>query len=471
MPEMPITFLKGDKMGSETDYRDALPVNMFGVLRPNFGADGYMLQMQGLTEYAQASGIDRGGVWNDRFKKHFRVSGNDFVEISDSGAVSVLGAVPGTDIVSLPYSFDTQAIIADGNYYLYDAVNGFRQVPLSAPIIDNPIDAVWVDGYYFFTNGNTIYHTDATDEETVDTGSQSVAEFMPDDSLGVAKTQDNKVMVFGRYSVEYFVNVGSTGFAFQRIPTRGIKIGIVATHCKTELKGKWYILGGRKEEALSIHIVTVGDSTKIASREVDKIIGKYTEPELSQASVEAFEEDGYSFVLVHLPNEVLLFNETLAKSVGAANAWTILKSDIDGDTPWRARFGIFEANKGAWYFGDKQNATIGLLDNTVATQYDNIVEWILFTPYMNIERGSIDELEIETIPGFTGSTDATVAMSLTYNGVTYGKEWFELYGLPSDYEKRFIIRRLGYVRDWLGIKLRGATSSRMAFGRGLIRYG
>ena len=44
----------------------------------------------------------------------------------------------------------------------------------------------------------------------------ATAEFMPDDSLGVAKTQDNKVAVFGRYTIEYFQNVATENFAFQR---------------------------------------------------------------------------------------------------------------------------------------------------------------------------------------------------------------------------------------------------------------
>ena len=60
MPEQTINFIKGDKHGSETDYRDALPVNMSGVVRPMFGAAGYMLQQPGLTQYATGSGVDRG---------------------------------------------------------------------------------------------------------------------------------------------------------------------------------------------------------------------------------------------------------------------------------------------------------------------------------------------------------------------------------------------------------------------------
>ncbi len=83
----------------------------------------------------------------------------------------------------------------------------------------------------------------------------------------------------------------------------------------------------------------------------------------------------------------------------------------------------------------------------------------------------IDELEIETVSGFTPVEESTVFISLTYNGITYGKEWTLAYGNLGEYGKRFIAYRLGYINDWFSLKLRGATQSRMAFSRGFITYG
>ena len=79
---------------------------------------------------------------------------------------------------------------------------------------------------------------------------------------------------------------------------------------------------------------------------------------------------------------------------------------------------------------------------------------------------------METIPGSSVvDDDATVALSLTYDGIHYGKEWFQLYGNALDYNQRFIIRRLGYVSDWVGFKFRGATKSRMSFGVLKVTHG
>jgi len=328
-----------------------------------------------------------------------------------------------------------------------------------------------VDGYYFFTDGEFIYHTDITDEESIDPLKFATSEYSPDPTLGVALTPDNKVMVFNRYTIEYFINTANDNFAFTRVPTRAAKAGIVGTHCKAEILDQWFIMGGRKEEDVAIHEVGVGSVVKVSSREVDKLIGQYSEGELSSSVLETRVEDGYQYLIVHLPNETLLYNVVVAKKTGSDMAWTILKSDTSGDQTWRAKYGIFEPRLGKWVYGDKLSNGLAILDETVSTHYDEIVEWVLFTPFIFLEGASIDEIDIKTIPGFTTESDGTVFLSLSYDGVTHGTEAAIEYGLPSRYKQRFIAFRLGYVDDWFTIKLRGASKSRMVFSIAKILYG
>ncbi|NIP27504.1 MAG: hypothetical protein GWO38_27755, partial [Phycisphaerae bacterium] len=94
------------------------------------------------------------------------------------------------------------------------------------------------------------------------------------------------------------------------------------------------MLGGRKEAGIGVHVLEIGDPKQVSTREIDKIIGSYTENELYTAKIEVRSEDAYSYVIVHLPNETLVFNETIAGRVGIDNAWTVLKSDVLGSSPW-----------------------------------------------------------------------------------------------------------------------------------------
>ena len=468
MPNMPVTLIKGDSTNSKTDYRDALPVNMTGVLREILGARGYMISHPGLSGFAVGAGLDRGGVWNERLGEHFRVSGQELVTLSDLGAVNSIGAVSGSDRSSFAYSFNTQAVVEDGKMWLYDGTT-FTQI--TDTDLGSPIDICWVDGYYFLTDGEYLYHTLITDEYSIDPLQYATAEFSPDPTLGVAKTTDNQVIVFGRYSTEWFVNRATPNFAFQRLTGKSVKSGIVGTHCKAELEGRFYVMGGAKYESVSIHVVSGGRYQSIASREVDKLIAEYTESQLSESIIETRTEDRDKFIIVHLPNETLIYNASLAERVGNDLAWSIVKSDILGDTPWRGVNGVFDPRIG-WVYGDKYNSNIGLLDHSVSTQYGDAVEQILYSPLINLETASIDKLSIESIPGHQINPDnVTVALSLTYDGLTYGKEWWVGYGQIHNYGQRFIVNRLGYVRDNVGFKLRCASPERLCFALMVVSYG
>jgi hypothetical protein len=468
--ETPVPIIKGDKVGVETDYRDALPVNMYAVAHKILGANGYMLSYPGLTLLGTGSGIDRGAnyIANEDLKNQYRVSGTQLISVSSSGAVVELGNISGSEQVAMPHSFNTQCVIADGKMFLYDPTIGFREVTDSD--LGDPIDAVWVDGYYFLTDGEFLYHTDITDESSIDPLKFATSEYSPDPTLGLSLTQDNKVIAWNRYSMESFRNVANTDFAFIRLPERTQKIGIVATHAKCEAGQKFYITGGRKEENVGIHIVTIGGSEKVSTREIDKILSEYTEPELSNMRMEARTEKDVTFVIVHLPNETLCFNVTIAKAFGIETAWMILKTDVAGDAQYRGINGIFDARSSKWVYGDKINSNIGILDNEICTHYDEIVEWIFYTPFIKLETFSINSIELDTIPGFTITKDATVAFSITTNGNFYGTEKWEMYGLPHDYGKRFTKRRLGNVRHWIGFKFRSASRSRMAFSMLVVNY-
>jgi hypothetical protein len=457
------TLIKGDKIGVETDYRDALPVNMYAVNREILGASGYMIQYPGLELLGTGAGKDRGANYNERFQAQYRVSGTKLVSVSTTGVVTELGTIPGTSQARLIdfYSFNTQGIIADGKFFLYDSTTGFREV--TDADLGSPVDGVWVDGYYFMTDGEYIFHTDLADESAIDPLKFATAEFMPDPSIGLSKTQDNKVMVWGRYSVEYFINVATSDFAFQRLDTRAQKIGIVSTHAKCESGPNFYITGGYRDSAVGVYAVGVGESIKVSIREVDKILKQYTEPELADMRMEARTEDNVTFILVHLPNETLCFNEQIAVTMGYGLAWSIVKSDVQGTSPYRGINGVFDARTAKWVYGDKRGGNIGIINNAICTHYGSLAEWSLPTPLMNMETFSIDEIELETIPGHTGDIDAKVAFSITYDGVTYGKEYWQLYGQPNDYKQRFFLRRLGICNDWVGFKFRGASASRMAF--------
>jgi hypothetical protein len=463
MPAMQIGLIKGESVDNNTEYRDSLPVNMFVVPRDVLETNGYLINWYGISEYATGQGVDRGAIWVSAkdLTGHYRVSGQYLIKVNTDSTVTVIGAISGSEEVSMTYSFNNLAIVADGRLYYYSPAKGLRQI--TDADVGAPIDITWVDGYFFLTDGENIYHSDILDEESylpLDFGN---AQTSPDPSEGIGRSEDNEVIVFGSLSIESFVNIGSENFAFRRITQKALKLGIMGTHCKVEMDGKWYVIGRRKESAASFHVVSLGSGNSISTRETDKIIAQYTEDDFTNATVNAMIRDNMKLVIFNLPNHTLMFNETIAEKMGLDNAWTILKSDLVGDLTYRAKNPILDPESAKWIVGDKRDSQIGLLDQSICTHYSDIVEWIIDTPFINLEGKVVHQLMLETISGISPDEDATVALSVTRNGRHYVPEhWVEM-GANYDYDQRFIVRQpFGFVRHYIGIRFRGASRSRMS---------
>jgi len=469
MPELQAPIIKGDSI-KNAEYRDALPVNLTAVARPILGATGYLTSHSGLTTHSAGRGIDRGGVWNERLEEHFRLSGNKLITIDSEGVTTERGDILGSDRATMTaYSFNTQAIVANGEFWLYDGVS---LVQVTDPDLGTPIDVCWVDSYYFFTDGETLFHTDITDESSIDPLKFATSEFSPDPTLGVAKSSDNQVLAFNRYTTEWFINRATDDFAFQRLGQKAVKCGIVGTHCKAEMEGRFYILGSGHDEAVSVHFLSPGSYMSIATREVDKIIAKYTDIELAGSVVESRIEDRDKFIIVRLPNETLIFNETISKALGVSAAWTIIESGVTNKTKWRGANGVFDPRVSSWIYGDSFDSRIGRLDNSIGGQYGEDVETIFYTPFLNLETMSIDQFELDTIPGFqVANEDITTAFSITYDGLVYNHEEWELYGSKANYGTRFINRRIGYVAHYIGFRVRTVSNAKLAFSGLRITYG
>lgn len=460
---MQVPLIKGDSVDNAVDYRDSLPTNMYGINRETLGSTGYLINWFGLTDFSTGNGVDHGGLWvsAEGFEGHYRVSSGLLLEITSDGTATTLGIVPSSGQVSMAYSFNNLAIVSEGRLYYYNPTDGVRQI--TDADVGSPIDIVWVDGYFFLTDGKDIYHSNIADEEQFEPLDFGNAQFLPDSSRGLGKNEDNEVLVFGEFSTEYFVNIGSADFAFRRINAKAQKIGLLGTHCKREMNGKWYTIARRKETAPSFHIISLGNEQDISTRETSKVLAAYAPDDLDKATVDTMVIDNVKMVIFHLPNHTFLFNESLAETIGKDRAWTILKSDVKGDTKYRALNPVLDPRNGSWIVGDNQDSHIGKLDKDIFTQYGNLVEWILYTPFLNLETLSVDLFEVQTIPGITLVDDAKVFISQTANGRNYGNEWSQLYGDQYDYNQRFYIRALGYCRHWIGYRLRSASRSRMAF--------
>lgn len=453
MPTIPIPIINGDKTRSDVDYFDAMPVNMIAVQRDVLGSAGFLYSHDGVDLLTTGQGIDRGALYNERMGKHLRVSGQKLVDIVGSSA-NVLGDIPGADLVSMDYSFNTTGIVASGRMFLY---SGTALTEVTDPDLGAPISMCWIDGYYLLTDGEYLYHTDITNEASIDPLKFATSEISPDPTKAVGRTQDDLVVVFNRYSTEYFINEANEQFAFSRLNQKAVSVGIVGTHCWCEMGGEVYILGGSKNTQVSLMVLGAGQAVSVSTRSVDKIIAAYTEAQLSLCKIEARIERGDELVYVHLTNETLCFNSAIAKKFGLNSAWSYLKT---GQNEWRCINGVRDPLQNKWVYGDKIDGRIGTLNESSAAQYDEPVHSEFYTPLVPMESMSVDSVELNTIPGFPATTES-LFVSTTRNGNSYSQEWSKEVTVNANYNDRYIVRRLGYVRKNIGFKFRSLNKGKL----------
>ena len=470
-----IPFIKGDKADNNTDYRDSLPVNYYAVLRNIHGEQGYMLNYYGLSSFATGQGISRGSIWvaRDTFEGQYRVSGQKLIKIEDDSSVTVLGDISGTGQASLTYSLNNLAIVADGKLYYYNPTAGLRQI--TDTTVGTPIDIVWSDFRFILTDGEYLFQSKSLNEEEYEPLDFQGSDFQPDKIIGVGINDDNELIAFNELTTEYFVNTGvnnttavssaTANFSYSRIQLKAVKSGIAGTHAKAEYKDKWYALSRRSNTQYQFSIIQSGSAESITTREIEKVLATYTGAQLSTVVIEVYTKDGVTWMIAHLPNETLAYNETVAKKFGIELAWSVLKTDVLGSATYRGKDMTFDPRFSKWCIGDKIDSNIGFLDDSACTHYGAIVEGLLYTPIMDMETLSINELRLKTIPGIAPNNDATVFISRTDDMRIYGKEHTEKYGVNQDYNKNFTMRNLGYVRSEVGFKIRTASTSRMAFCR------
>lgn len=464
--QMQIPMIRGDMVKEDTDYHDFLPKNFVTIPKEIKGTQGYLLSHDGLARMFTASGVDRGGFYNDRLNKHFRVSGNSLITIDSTASYSAIGTIDGAGQCSMPYSFQSQLIVSDGNVYRY---TGGVLTKLTDTDFGYPLDCDWIDGYYFFTDGESLYHTLLADETQVAPTDYAVAEIMPDKSLGVMRTPDNLMMVFGRYSIEYFTNDGSTNFAFIRIPQKSTSFGICGTYCKTQLEGVVIVLGGRRAESPSIYAVQSGSSTSLATRTIDKIIAGYDESELSTAVLESRIQDRMSYLIVRLPRHTLLLNMTTAQQFGAANSWSILSTGVDSER-WISANGVFDPNLAKWVYGCNEDGRVFYLDKDSAAQDGEYAECEIQTPFIPLDKKRVSQLEINIVPGFV-TQDTSVFFAVSPDGYILSSDWVQMYSTPLAYDSHFIVRRIGYFEHEAIFRFRSLTKDKLNMSNLVITYG
>lgn len=448
-----ISFIKGTGTDGRV-YRDRLPVNARLVPKPE---NPYLTSVPGLVSFCESSGKDRGGIYfeTDDMTGHFRVSGNQLIEIiqGSAGPESVeLGEITGTDQAKMFTSFTNVCIVADRKLYLYNRTDGLIVVPSGD--VQEPIDGTWINAKIYLlsydpaTKKTFIIQGEPNDDKAWSPEKYSMADVYTDKSYGIAYNTGNQILVFGRHSIESFFDAGGAGFTLQPQKSRTIPQGIIGTNCKTQISGTFAFLGGSPFESISVFMIAGAGTQKIATAEVEQILATYTELELRDVRMESRIEDIHALITIHLPRNTLQYD-------AATQQWCELNSGLGGDV-FRGINAVYDPRYGGgWLFGDSLQSVIGKQSKDTFDQYGTRQQMVLTSPFFYAPNKRISQFEMATIPGNAPQGEVTnVFVSASQDGRIYGRESMMSAGRGLNYRDRFMIQNFGFVHNGLSFKVR-----------------
>lgn len=455
---MQVPILSGIYTDEAPDFRTSYPRNMVPVPKDQGISKGYLRPADGIAQIGTGPGLDRGSiVWRGI---HYRVMGSNLVSISESGGATVLGAIVGTSQVTFDYSFDRLIIAAGGKLYYWNGT--LTQV--TDPDLGVVIDALWVDGYTMTTDGTNVVVADLNDPTSVNPLKYGSAEADPDPIVGLLKLR-NEPYVLGRNTIEVFNNIGGTLFPFQRNEGAQLQRGVIGTYGAAVFMEQIAFLGSGRNEAPAVWLGVNSSTLKISTREIDTLLQDYTEAELALAVMEVRVDKSHQHLLLHLPDQCLMYDGAASQVVGEP-VWFTLTSSVLGLGQYRARNLVWCGGK--WLCGDPTSGALGELVSTVSTHYGQAIGWEFGTSIIyNESKGAIFiQMELVCLPGRVAlGADPVVWTSYSLDGEEWSMEMPCSAGKQGDRLRRLTWLDNGDMENWRIQRFRGTSDAHMAVAR------
>jgi hypothetical protein len=453
---MQIPILNGIYTDNTPELRTSYPVNLIPVPAKTGISAGFLKPAEGIVSNGTGTGTDRGGIEWDGVC--YRVMGTKLVRVDSDGTVTTLGDVGGSELVSMDYSFDRLAIASGGNLFYW---NGSVLSQVTDSDLGTVLDVCWIDGYFMTTDGANLVVTELSDPAQVNPLKYGSSELDPDPVKALLELR-NEIYALNRHTIEVFDNVGGEFFPFSRIEGAHIAKGSIGTHtCCVYIEAVAF-LGSGRNEAPGIYLAANGQTKKISTQEIDKLLLTYTEGQLSLCKLETRNDKNHQYLYVHLPDRTVVYDAAAAE---LGQVWFTLTSSLSGFSQYRARNFVWAYDK--WLVGDPQSSSVGYLVDNVGTNWGQKVRWEFGTTIMyNESRGGIfHQLELIALTGSVAlGTNPQISTSYSIDGKSWSQDKFINCGTTGT-NKRLCWFQQGHMRNWRVQRFRGDSDAHLSFLR------
>jgi hypothetical protein len=459
---MQIPILNGIFSDNTPELRTSYPVNLMPVPKVSGISNGFLRPGDGIVANGTGPGVDRGGInWNGDV---YRVMGTKLVEISSTGAVTILGDVGSGGLVTFDYSFDELAVVSGGRIYFW---NGTTLTQGNYPLVTiGPIiDFCFIDGRFMLTDGERLFLTDIGNPLVIGAFAFEEPIADPDPVTSLLRLR-NEVYAINRFTMEVYDNLGTTvPFPFGVIQGAQVQKGCVGVQACCIYLDQIAFLGSGRNEAPGIYTAASATTQKISTQEIDNILLDYTEAQLSLVKIEARNDKNHEHLYVHLPNQTLVYDASASQALQTP-VWFILVSTLTGLAQYRARNMVWAYDK--WLVGDPQSNSIGYLVQDIGSHWGQQVYWQFGTLIVYSEsNGAIfNELELVSLTGSVAlGKNPQISTSYSLDGKSYSQERSISVGTIGNTKKRLAWFQQGHMRNWRIQRFRGDSDAHVSFLR------
>jgi len=180
--------------------------------------------------------------------------------------------------------------------------------------------------------------------------------------------------------------------------------------------------------------------------------------------LEARVDKGHQHLLLHLPDQCLVYDAAASQIVGEP-VWFTLTTSVVGLGTYRARGFVWCYDR--WNCEDPTSTALGTLVDGVSSHYGQVNGWDCQTLVVyNGGKGAIvNDLELVCVTGRTSAIDPVIWTSYSEDGVTWSQERPTAAGGVGDRAKRVAWRRQGRIRNWRIQRFRGTSDAHVSIAR------
>lgn len=370
-----------------------------------------LLPSYGLTlERAVTDTPQRGSIYLDDLDCIYTVHSTSVYKVTETGAATRIGTVPGNDIVQMSRNQATIPQISihcdAGEFYIENDV--VKRVT-DEDLPDGVVSQDHLGGYTIYGNADRRFFISSLNAcQTIDGTDYATAEQSPDPLVRVKA--DGDLFLFKHKQVEQWRNTGNADFPFEPIGSP-IKHGLLAEQGVTNFDNTLLFVG---DDSVVYRIAGTGSVQRVSDHGIERTIANDDDQSSIMASSHTLE--GHAFAVLSGSDWTRIYD-------AATGVWHSRESYNQGGR-WRARFPVRAWGK--TIVGDSLSGNLYFLDKTSFVEGDQPLVWGVDTPVFHaFPNGAVmDALHIDVATGnatTTGQGSAPVIMLdwSTDGGATY----------------------------------------------------